>query len=44
MCPRDIVRAAQQLALAIQRADHDGIDNWQAILRSLEPPGPRTGR
>jgi hypothetical protein len=44
MCPRDIVRAAQQLALAIRRADQDGIDNWQEILRSLEPAGHRAGR
>jgi hypothetical protein len=36
MCPSEIVRAAQQLGLAIRRADQEAITTWQDVLRPLE--------
>jgi hypothetical protein len=43
MSPKEIARAAQQLGLAIRRADQEQIEVWQAVLRSLEGTGRRQG-
>ncbi|MGH8974171.1 MAG: hypothetical protein ACRD0C_13350 [Acidimicrobiia bacterium] len=41
MCPTDVVRSAQQLALAIRRADAEEISACQEVLRALEASSRR---